>query len=85
MLSHFDCSFLHTTAARRLLLLSSCIDAACRPWPMSYRLVECFSLHKEDGPRFKVQLREWAPDWVQAGERAGRCTCCATVRYCTNY
>lgn len=35
---------------------------------MSYRYVEYFSLHKEDGPRFKVHLREWVPDWVQAGE-----------------
>lgn len=51
-------------------------DVACRPWPMSYRYVEYFSLHKEDGPRFKVQLREWVPDWVQAGEHAELCACC---------
>lgn len=53
-----------------LLMMSSLSCSAGSSWPYSYRLVQFFSEHREDGPRFKVQLREWEPEWLEAGEMA---------------
>lgn len=33
---------------------------------MSYRLVEHFELNHEEGPRYRVVMREWAPNWVNS-------------------
>jgi hypothetical protein len=32
--------------------------------PGSYRVVEYFKQNLGDGPRYKVQLREWVPGWL---------------------
>jgi hypothetical protein len=39
--------------------------------PGSYRVVEYFKQKSnlEDGPRYKVQLREWVPNWLAGKAR----------------
>jgi hypothetical protein len=33
---------------------------------MGYRLVEHFEQNREEGPRYRVVMREWTPDWAKS-------------------